>query len=145
MELAHLANNRQQVSPTHHHSLTSVDLSLIALYVTQQLVNPRLRERIVTALTNLKKFVPMLSDSMQRFVKFPSNPQAKVTKCNAEKKHEKQIHVMQASRDYVISQIMLAVTEIIRAVESKGFRDDLEPGYIASSMDTVYLYHVAIN
>jgi hypothetical protein len=98
VELAHLANNRQQ-----------------------QLVNPRLRERIVTAITNLKKFVPMLSDSMQRFVKFPTNPQAK------------------ASRDYVISQIMLAVTEIIRAVESTGFRDDLEPGYIATSMDTLQM------
>lgn len=47
------------------------------------------------------------------------------------------VGLLQASRDYVISQMMLAVTEIIRAVESQGFRDELEPGYIASSMDTV--------
>ena len=48
---------------------------------------------------------------------------------------------LQASRDFVVGQIMLACTEIIKIVEA---REDLDqsvdqPGYMAATLEKVFL------
>lgn len=45
----------------------------------------------------------------------------------------------QASRDYVVGQIMLACTEIIKIVEDRGDLDQSvdEPGYMAATLEKV--------
>jgi len=46
---------------------------------------------------------------------------------------------LQASRDYVVGQIMLACTEIIKIVEARGDLDQSveEPGYMAATLEKV--------
>ena len=47
--------------------------------------------------------------------------------------------LLQANRDYVIGQIMLACTEIIKIVETRGDLDQSieEPGYMAATLEKV--------
>lgn len=47
--------------------------------------------------------------------------------------------LLQANRDYVIGQIMLACTEIIKIVEARGDLDQSieEPGYMAATLEKV--------
>ena len=46
----------------------------------KELTHPRQRERIITSMTLLKKSVPMLSTSLQTYVKYIGNPQAQVSR-----------------------------------------------------------------
>ena len=48
---------------------------------------------------------------------------------------------LQASRDYVVGQIMLACTEIIKIVESREDLDQSvdEPGYMAATLEKVVI------
>ncbi|XP_048584760.1 uncharacterized protein LOC116618752 isoform X2 [Nematostella vectensis] len=66
----------------------------------RELSNTWQRDRILSAMAILKKSVGLLSSTMQVYLRQPANHQAK------------------ASRDYVVGQIKLACTEIIRAVEA---------------------------
>ena len=47
---------------------------------------------------------------------------------------------LQASRDYVVGQIMLACTEIIRIVQARGDFDQNveEPRYMAATLEKVH-------
>jgi hypothetical protein len=45
----------------------------------QELTNPRQRERLLIAMTLLRKSGPMLCSSMQTCVKYPQNPQSLVS------------------------------------------------------------------
>lgn len=88
----------------------------------QELSNPRQRDRLLSAMMILKKSIGLLSTSMQAFLKNPTNQQTK------------------ASRDYVVGQIMLACTEIIKIVEA---REDLDqsiegPGYMAATLEKAH-------
>lgn len=88
----------------------------------QELTNPRHRDRLLSAMMVLKKSVGLLSAAMQTYLTNTANLQAK------------------ASRDYVVGQIMLACTEIIKTVEA---RDDLdwsvdEPGYMAATLEKAH-------
>ena len=44
-----------------------------------QLTHPQQRERIIAAMTTLRKSVPMLSSALQTYAKYPNNAQAKVS------------------------------------------------------------------
>ena len=45
-----------------------------------ELSHPLQRERLIVAMTTLKKSMPMLSTSMQTFCKYPNNEQALVSR-----------------------------------------------------------------
>lgn len=47
---------------------------------------------------------------------------------------------LQASRDYVVGQIMLACTEIIQTVEAQEDLDQSvdQPGYMAATLEKVF-------
>lgn len=88
----------------------------------KELSNPRQRDRLLSAMMTLKKSIGLLSTSMQTYLNNPANLQAK------------------ASRDYVVGQIMLACTEIIKIVEA---REDLDqsvdqPGYMAATLEKAH-------
>lgn len=88
----------------------------------QELSNPRQRDRLLSAMMILKKSIGLLSTSMQAYLKNPANLQTK------------------ASRDYVVGQIMLACTEIIKIVEARGDLDQSveEPGYMAATLEKAH-------
>lgn len=56
------------------------------------------------------------------------------------------VFLLQANRDYVIGQIMLACTEIIKIVEARGDLDQTieEPGYMAATLEKVYSQNRAV-
>ncbi|XP_022101573.1 catenin alpha-3-like [Acanthaster planci] len=101
----------------------------------QDLTQPETKERILVAMDTLRKAVPTLSTAMQTHVKYHSNAQAK------------------ASRDFVISQVSAAISDIIGLMGSQlqdapatGDRSDLEeemaekthqeePGHFAAKLD----------
>lgn len=88
----------------------------------QELSNPRQRDRLLSAMMVLKKSIGLLSTSMQVYLSNPTNLQTK------------------ANRDYVIGQIMLACTEIIKIVEARGDLDQSieEPGYMAATLEKAH-------
>ena len=45
-----------------------------------ELTHPGQRESLITLMTTLRKSGPMLSSALQTYVKYPDNPQAKVSK-----------------------------------------------------------------
>ena len=61
-------------------SFTEALMLLTSLTDKRQLdvASPRQRERIVVAVTMLRKCVPMLSSALQTYVKYPHNVQANV-------------------------------------------------------------------
>ncbi|XP_071947505.1 catenin alpha-2-like [Antedon mediterranea] len=86
----------------------------------QDLTQQQPKQRLLVAMSTLKKATPMLSSIMQSFVKYPKSSQAK------------------ASRDYILKHIMVAVTEIINVVEKAGSMKperNEEPGHFAIKID----------
>ncbi|XP_033125020.1 uncharacterized protein LOC117123272 isoform X2 [Anneissia japonica] len=86
----------------------------------QDLTQQQPKQRLLVAMATLKKATPMLSSTMQTFVKYSKSTQAK------------------ASCDYVIKHIMVAVTEIINVVEKVGSQKPVkneEPGHFAIKID----------
>nr|XP_022344861.1 uncharacterized protein LOC111137616 isoform X2 [Crassostrea virginica] len=88
-----------------------------------ELCQNRQRERIITALSLLKKSIPSLSVALQSYIKYPKNQQA------------------QMSKSFVINQAQSAVCDIVEAVENKFTDEDYldveEPGYFVTKIDQV--------
>lgn len=88
-----------------------------------ELCQNRQRERIITALSLLKKSIPSLSVALQSYIKYPKNQQA------------------QMSKSFVINQAQSAVSDIVEAVENKFTDEDYldveEPGYFVTKIDQV--------
>lgn len=88
----------------------------------QELSNPLQRDRLVSVMLVLKNSIGLLAASMQAYLKNQTNLQTK------------------ASRDYVVGQIMLACTEIIRIVQARGDFDQNveEPRYMAATLEKAH-------
>ncbi|XP_054766366.2 uncharacterized protein LOC129273364 [Lytechinus pictus] len=88
----------------------------------QDLNDPEKKERIVTALSGLKRVLPLLNSSMQSYVKYPANVQAK------------------ASRDYSCNQVnecVKQITEVLTQDSSRGLNAAASdrPGQFAHNME----------
>ncbi|XP_056018067.1 uncharacterized protein LOC125679563 isoform X2 [Ostrea edulis] len=88
-----------------------------------ELCQNRQREKIITALSLLKKSIPSMSVALQGYIKYPKNQQA------------------QMSKSFVIGQTQSAVSDIIEGVENRFTDDDYldveEPGYFVTKIDQV--------
>ncbi|XP_006816421.1 uncharacterized protein LOC100368833 [Saccoglossus kowalevskii] len=88
----------------------------------RELTNPKQRERVLSAMAMLKKSAPMLSTSMQTFVKYPNNTQSKT------------------SKDYAVGQVIVAVEDLIDAIKTTDnmeLEDFEEPGMFAVKINKI--------
>ncbi|ELU13813.1 hypothetical protein CAPTEDRAFT_195498 [Capitella teleta] len=88
----------------------------------KDIANPRQQERIMSSMAVMRKCAPMLSAALQMHVKYPHNTQA------------------QASKDYVIGQILDSLDDLMHAIENQsldGDDDDDEQGSFVSLIDTI--------
>ncbi|CAH1782849.1 unnamed protein product [Owenia fusiformis] len=75
----------------------------------RDLLHPRQRERLIMSMTVLKKSIPLLSNALQSYVKYPNNQQAISTK------------------EHMIGEIITCIDELIDAVENRlSTRDETE-------------------